>query len=206
MGNKSFRMYANGLEEAHLFRTAPRSRICCLREYFAIGGAEINFSKCSLGINSLSYFQQLLRVIKVCNYYLALARDQRMEGQLKISSLNKVPISSQPRTQWGSIHPASLHHCLQQQLSPQKTGRESSREQASPLLHHTKSFANLFTSPSHLFNPSPRFQPQGSEVMSSTLKTLEYCSMFSFFLKLNDALRQKKLVRSRAISNLFKTI
>lgn len=112
MGNKSFRMYANGLEEAHLFRTAPRSRICCLREYFAIGGAEINFSKCSLGINSLSYFQQLLWVIKVCNYYLALARDQRMEGQLKISSLSKVPTAALCHRSLPSVPPgvnASAH-------------------------------------------------------------------------------------------------
>lgn len=94
MRNKSFRMYANGLEEAHFFRTVPRRRIFCPREYFAIGGAEINFSGCSLGINNLSYFQQLLQVIKVCNYYLALAREQRMEGQLKISSLSKVPTAA----------------------------------------------------------------------------------------------------------------
>lgn len=94
MRNKSFRMYANGLEEAHFFRTAPRSRICCPRENFAIGGAKINFSGCSVGINNLSYFQQLLRVIQVCNYYLALAREQRMEGQLKISSLSKVPTAA----------------------------------------------------------------------------------------------------------------
>lgn len=73
MKNKSTRKYANGLEESHFFRTAPQTRIFCTKVNFSICGAEINSSESSLGINNLSYFQQLFQVIQICNYYISVA-------------------------------------------------------------------------------------------------------------------------------------